>query len=201
LQLARLLARRLNRPLHVTRWSRLFVESNRSLTNHRLWSRFTKDLPADERRAIIDRYWRPHRNVVETAISGAIRTSGRVLHVAVHSFTPRMNGEMRNADIAILFDTGRPGEARFARRWGALLKQHALEIRLRYNYPYRGVADGLATWLRRRHPGTRYLGFELEVNQAVATGRAWRRVGDALASSLAEALASTPSRSRPSGRR
>ncbi len=195
LRLARLLAGRLKRPLLLTRWSRLLVESNRSPTNPRIWSSFTKSLPPDERRSILDRYWLPHRRIVETAIARAINGRGRVVHVAVHSFTPVMNGEVRTADVALLYDSTRAGEARFARLWGALLRRHAPDLRVRYNYPYRGVADGLATWLRRRHPVTRYIGFELEVNQALAAGSDWRRVGEALASSLAEAL--DPGSSRP----
>jgi predicted N-formylglutamate amidohydrolase len=190
LRLARLLARRLERPLLVTRWSRLLVESNRSPTNPRIWSRFTRELPPDERESILDRYWWPHRQAVEAEIAAAIAGGERVVHVAVHSFTPLIDGDVRNADVAFLFDSKRVREAEFARRWSALLCQHAPGMRVRYNYPYRGSADGLATWLRRRHPVARYLGFELEVNQALAAASGWRSVGEALAASLAEALSS-----------
>lgn len=188
LRLARLLARRLERPLLVTRWSRLLVESNRSPTNPRIWSRFTRELPPDERECILDRYWWPHRQAVEAEIATAIAGGKQVLHVAVHSFTPVKDGEVRNADVAFLFDSKRAREAELARRWRALLCQRAPGTRVRYNYPYRGVADGLATWLRRRYPAARYLGVELEVNQALAAAPGWRRVGEALAASLAEAL-------------
>jgi predicted N-formylglutamate amidohydrolase len=188
LRLARLLSRRLGRPLFVTRWSRLLVESNRSPTNPRIWSRFTRELARDERRRILDRYWWPHRREVEAAIGAARARGERVVHVAVHSFTPVMGGEVRNADVALLFDSRRTREAALARRWGALLRRRAPDLRVRFNYPYRGCTDGLATWLRRRQPAARYLGFELEVNQARAAARGWQRVGEAVAASLAEAL-------------
>lgn len=188
LRLGRLLARRLGSPLLATRWSRLLVEANRSDTNPRLWSRFTRRLPLDERRRILERYWWPHRRDVEAAIAAATRKGERVVHVAVHSFSPALDGRARNADVGILFDTRRPREVELARRWCALLRQRAPELRVRRNYPYRGCADGMATWLRRRHPPARYLGFELEVNQALTAGPAWRRVGEAAAESLAEAL-------------
>lgn len=189
LRLARLLARRLGRPLIVTRWSRLLVESNRSSTNPRVWSRFTRDLPPDERERILERYWWPHRRDVEAAIVTASRKGGRVVHVAVHSFTPVLDGELRRADVGVLYDSQRSREAGFARRWGALLlRRYPGELRVRYNYPYRGCADGLTAWLRQRHPAARYLGLELEVNQALAVGSAWRGLGEALAGSLAEAL-------------
>lgn len=188
LRLARLLARRLERPLHVTRWSRLLVESNRSPANPRIWSRYTRDLPRDERQRILERYWWPHRREVEAAIDASIGRADRVVHVAVHSFAPVIEGEVRNADVGILYDSGRPREAELGRRWGALLAAAAPGLRVRLNYPYRGSTDGLATWLRRRFPPSRYLGFELEANQAVATGAGWWKVGVALATSLAEAL-------------
>jgi len=190
LRLGRLLARHLRRPLLATQWSRLLVEANRSPTNPRIWSRFTKTMPRDERQHLLDRYWRPHKQSVEAAIAQAITTGAQVVHVAVHTFTPVMDGVVRNADVGFLFDSKRAGEAQFARRWGALLHQHAPGLRLRYNYPYLGSADGLATWLRRRHPMRGYLGFELEVNQALAAGRGWRPVGAALAASLGAALRS-----------
>jgi predicted N-formylglutamate amidohydrolase len=192
LRLAQLMARRLGprlaRPLLATRWSRLLVESNRSLTNPRLWSRFTKDLSREERQRIVDRYWRPHREEVEAAVEEVVARGGRVVHVAVHSFTPVLDGVARHADVALLFDSARRREAELARRWGALLGERAPDLRVRFNYPYRGSADGLATWLRRRHPETRYLGYELEVSQAVSTSAAWRGAGEALAASLAEAV-------------
>jgi predicted N-formylglutamate amidohydrolase len=204
LRLGRLLARRLERPLLVTRWSRLLVESNRSPTNPRIWSRFTRGLPRDERRRILDRYWWPHRRDVEAAVSAAAKRGRRVVHVAVHSFAPVIDGRVRDADVAILFDSRRPGEAELTRRWCALLRQQAPELRVRRNHPYRGSSDGLATWLRRRHPASRYLGFELEVNQALAAGPGWRGVGEALAKSLAELLRRElpgPGPARPAARR
>jgi len=187
-RLARLLARRLERPLLVNEWSRLLVEPNRAPTNRNVWSRFTRGLPRAEREQILDRYWWPHRRQVEAAVSGAIEQGRPVVHVAVHSFTPILNGEKRNADVSILFDSTRHREAEFARRWGTLLRQQAPGWRLRYNYPYRGSTDGLPTWLRRRYPMARYIGFELEVNQAVATTRRWRELGEALATSLGATL-------------
>jgi predicted N-formylglutamate amidohydrolase len=201
LRLARLLARRLERPLLVTRWSRLLVESNRSPTNPRIWSRFTRELPRDERRRILERYWWPHRRDVEASIRAAIGKGRRAVHVAVHSFTPAIDGEVRNADVAILFDSRLSREAELARRWGTLLRRAAPELRVRYNYPYRGCTDGLATWLRQRHSAARYLGFELEVNQALAVGPGWRGLGEALAESLAEALRDRCSRVASRARR
>ncbi len=188
LPLARLLARKLDQPLLVTRWCRLLVDSNRSPTNPQIWSRYTKGLPPEERALILARYWRPHRQAVEGAVAEALAHGERVVHVAVHSFTPVMAGVVRNADVGLLYDSRRRHESVFARRWAASLRAHAPTLRVRCNYPYLGRGDGLATALRHRHPASRYLGFELEVNQARSTAADWRQLGDRLAVSLAEAL-------------
>lgn len=188
LTLARLLARELDRPLHAVTWTRLFVEANRAPTNRRIWSRFTKDLPKPERDGILDRWWRPHRQTVEAAAAAAVARGKRVVHVAVHSFTPELDGEVRNADIGFLYDSRHKREAGFCRRWAEALRGLDPSLRLRYNYPYSGAADGLSTWLRQRHPESRYLGIELEINQALVGAKGWRRFQDNVAASLREVL-------------
>lgn len=186
--LARSMARKLDRPLLATHWCRLLVEANRSSTNPRIWSRYTKALPAEEREQILERYWRPHRRAVEERIAAALARGERVVHVGVHSFTPVMDGVVRNADVGLLFDSRRKQESAFARRWATCLRAHDPALRVRYNYPYRGLSDGLTTALRRGHPASRYLGFELEVNQALSTAPRGRHLANVLAASLAEIL-------------
>jgi predicted N-formylglutamate amidohydrolase len=188
LPLARHMARRLRTPLLAVTWSRLFVEANRSPTNRRIWSRFTAGLPKEERDRILEKWWRPHRRAVEEAVEKGGR-GGRVVHVAVHSFTPELDGEVRNADVTFLYDSRRKHEAELCRRWAAILHRLDPTLRLRHNYPYLGKADGLATALRKRHPETRYVGVEIEVNQAMVGGRRWRRLQEDLAASLRELLA------------
>jgi predicted N-formylglutamate amidohydrolase len=194
LTLARLISRKLREPLHAVTWTRLFVEANRAPTNHRIWSRFTKSLPLDERRRILAKWWRPHRRAVEEAGAAAIARGRRVVHVAVHSFTPELDGVVRNADIGFLYDSRRKGEAALCRRWGAILSRLDPGLRVRYNYPYSGAADGLTTWLRRRHPQTRYLGVELEINQALVGAQGWRRFQEHVAQSLGELVSEAPRR-------
>jgi predicted N-formylglutamate amidohydrolase len=104
----------------------------------------------------------------------------------VHTFTPRLGDEIRNAEIGLLYDPKRSGERRFSRLWREAIGAAAPDLRVRMNYPYRGADDGLTTHLRRRFPASRYLGFELEVNQALAAGSITqrRRVGRAVTTSL-----------------
>jgi predicted N-formylglutamate amidohydrolase len=189
LQLARVLAGRLRRPLLAITWSRLLVEANRSESNPRIWSRYTAPLPRAERERILERWWRPHRNAVETAVSAGIAGSRRVLHVAVHSFTPRLGGEVRNAEIGLLYDSRRRHEAKLCRRWAAILRRLDPQLRVRFNYPYRGNADGLTTYLRGEFAEARYLGVELEINQELVRSPGWRRFQRRIADSLRELLA------------
>ena len=145
-------------------------------------------LPKDERKRILARWWQPHRQAVEDAAAAAIARGRRVVHVAVHSFTPELDGVVRNADIGFLYDSRRKHEAALCRRWGAILLRLDPTLRVRYNYPYDGAADGLSTALRRRHAETRYLGVELELNQALVGSRGWRRFQEHVAESLRELL-------------
>jgi predicted N-formylglutamate amidohydrolase len=184
LTLASLLARKLRRPLHSVTWSRLFVEANRAPTNRRIWSTYTKSLPKAERDRILERWWRPHRKTVEDAVAKDTARGRQVVHVAVHSFTPELDGEVRNAEIGFLYDSSRKREAAFCRRWAETLRGLDPTLRIRYNYPYSGAADGLTTWLRKRHPETRYLGIELELNQALVGGPRWRKFQDTVTASL-----------------
>lgn len=188
LAVARSLSRRLDRPLLAVSWSRLLVEANRSPTNPRVWSRWTRDLPAAERARILDRYWEPHRRAVMEAVRSGIADAGRVVHLAVHSFTPSLDGRKRTADVGLLYDPGRPGERRLCARWKAILGAIDPALRVRRNYPYLGVADGLTTWLRRRFAADAYLGVELEVSQARLAGPGGRRLTATLAASLERLL-------------
>jgi predicted N-formylglutamate amidohydrolase len=178
----------------------LFVEGNRSETNPRIWSKFTADLPKQERERILDRWWRPHRTEVEKAVASAARKS-RAVHVAVHSFTPELDGEVRNADVSFLYDSRRMAEAALCRRWAAILNELDPELRIRHNYPYRGASDGLSTWLRKQHTESGYLGVEIEINQALVDARGWRTFQQNVASSLAELMATDSEPRRVSARR
>ena len=170
LAVAGFLARHFRLPLRSVTWSRLLVESNRAPTNPRIWSRFTSGLPTAERARILERYWWPHRREVQKAIRTVVASQRRAVHIAVHSFTPVFDGELRNADIGLLYDSRRPGEKALCRRWQEILEGLDPELRVRRNYPYRGAADGLTTWLRRRFSGRSYVGVELELNQALLAG-------------------------------
>jgi predicted N-formylglutamate amidohydrolase len=188
LALARKLARHFGLPLRSVTTSRLLVEANRSPENPRIWSAYTAALPPQERQRILDRHYWPHRRDVEAAVGASVAARRRVVHVAVHSFTPRIDGEIRKGDVGLLYDPARPRERALALRWQGILRDLDPTLRVRRNHPYRGIADGLATWLRRRFPDADYAGFELEVNQAVFEGPRRREIERALVRSLEHLL-------------
>jgi predicted N-formylglutamate amidohydrolase len=189
LDLARTLARSLDAPLVATTISRLLIECNRSLSSRNLFSEYTRRLSDEEKRDLLKKYYIPHRGSVAAVVRSAMRTHGAVVHAGVHTFTPVMKGRMRNADVGLLYDPRRPAEAVFCELWTIALARIAPELHVRRNYPYRGWSDGLTTALRASLPPTRYLGIELEVNQAlVAMSAAWARTRSAIAESLALVL-------------
>jgi len=173
------------------------VDLNRSPRHPRLFSDLTRSLPAGEREAILQQWYRPHRAAVEAAVAEGIDAGRVVLHLAVHTFTPVLDGTVRDVDIGLLYDPSREGERGFCRTWKGLLvprrdgsqsPRHGggPPLRIRMNEPYRGTSDGLTTALRRAHPSGRYLGIELEVNQGlILEGRArWRNTRDRLLESI-----------------
>ena len=180
LPFARRLAARFDAPLVAATTSRLLVDLNRSPHNPAIFSSVTRALPAAERAVILERVHRPHWRRVREALDAVDGRVGReerrdrrdcVVHVAVHSFTPVLNGRVRAFDAALLYDPARSGEADLAARWIRSLREQAPWVRARRNAPYRGDSDGLTTAMRHERPASRYLGIELELNQASIESR------------------------------
>lgn len=183
---ARQLAEQLQAPLHLAEVTRLLVELNRSSGHPVLFSEFTRHLGEHERRLLLERYYFPYRSSVIQTIDQLLSCYGRVCHVSLHSFTPQLNGELRNADIGLLYDPGRRLERDFCVGWQRKILQQAGGWRVRRNYPYRGTADSFVTFLRRRYPAEAYLGLELELNQQwpVQGGEKWELLQELVGTSL-----------------
>lgn len=189
LAVARQLAEQLHAPLYATRVSRLLVEVNRSIGHPSLFSSFTAALSQTDKRRLVERYYRPHRQRVEAALTAQLARHKTVLHVAIHSFTPVLDKEVRRADLGLLYDPRRRRELRLAERLQTSLSALLPALRIRRNYPYHGASDGLTTALRRAY-GPRYLGFEVEINQAlIASSRLMReRIARALCDAITDIM-------------
>jgi predicted N-formylglutamate amidohydrolase len=198
LRLARETAVMLDAALFTSTVSRLLVDLNRSLSHPRLFSEVTRAAAEPVRQEILQRYYFPYRTKVEALIAQAIARGQRVVHLSCHSFTPQLDGKVRNADIGLLYGTERPAEAAFCRQWQIALKARDPDLKVRLNYPYAGNDDGFTTALRPRLPAERYLGIEVEVNQRhiLGTPRHWRRTRELLLGALRDITAQTRA-SRP----
>jgi predicted N-formylglutamate amidohydrolase len=190
LEFARMLARTLDAELLAGRATRLLVDLNRHANPAAPLSELTRVLPPEERATLLARHHAPYRDRAVTFVEHALSLDDPVVHLSCHSFTPRLGGRTRTADVGLLYDPRRPGEVRIVSRWQAAIAQEAPALRTRRNYPYRGVSDGLTQFLRRRTPPERYAGIEIELNQRLLRGSAtrWRAILRMLCRTAKEAL-------------
>jgi len=190
--MARALATAFVAPLVASTVSRLLVDLNRSVGHPRLHYEAIRDAPTELRQRILKHYYRPYRTQAEHWVSQAIADHGHVIHLSSHSFTPELDGKVRNADIGLLYDPARPGEVDLCERWKATLNVCAPNLKVRRNYPYAGKGDGLTAWFRRRLSPGAYVGIELEINQKhiFRAGRHWTELRKVIVESLCRALAS-----------
>ncbi|RAU83194.1 N-formylglutamate amidohydrolase [Pontibacter arcticus] len=170
--------------------SRLLVELNRSINHHNLLSGFTKALTPKEKEKLLDTYYFPYRHKVEKKVDKLASAGRKVLHIAVHTFTPVLDGEERQTDIGLLYDPKRKQEQEICKVWRSKMLEKDSNLQVRFNYPYLGVADGLPTALRRQFGEDEYLGIELEVNQKFALGdqQVWQQLQETITSALREVL-------------
>jgi predicted N-formylglutamate amidohydrolase len=162
------------------KYSRLFVDLNRTITNKSAFSEYYEALDkatVAKAKAQATAYWTEYRAAIEKFVASSLsspkRTASKthaaksepeIVHLGIHSFTPELNGKVRNTDIGILYDPSRPKECELAQVIKAEIKRLHPEMKVRFNYPYKGTSDGLTTTLRKKL-GPRYGGLEIEINQ------------------------------------
>ena len=150
------------------KFSRLFVDLNRTITNKSAFSEYYEALEASDKaaaekaKAQATAYWKEYRDNVEKFVVSNKGTE--IVHLGIHSFTPVLNGKVRNTDIGILYDPARPQERPYANVIKDEIKRLYPDMKVRFNYPYKGSSDGLTTTLRKKF-GQRYVGIEIEINQ------------------------------------
>lgn len=148
------------------KYSRLLVDLNRSPGHKNLFSEFSKPLDTNTRNLILADYYFPYRQNIESLVQAGVENNNRVLHIALHSFTPELNGKVRNTEIGLLYDPTHCQERNFCNLWKLNIQTLLPELRVRSNYPYHGRSDSLPTYLRRKYREN-YLGIELETNQSL----------------------------------
>lgn len=184
--MAKELATAFRAPLVTSMISRLLIDLNRSIGHPRLFSAATRRAQPELRAKIVERHYLPYRVQVERFVRQSVSRGRRVIHISSHSFTPELDGKVRRADVGLLYDPARSGEADLCTRWKASLAALVPALRVRRNYPYAGKGDGLTKHLRQRFPGTAYVGIELEVNQRIVreAGQRWTALRRVLIDSL-----------------
>ncbi len=152
--------------------TRLLIDCNRSLAHSQCFSVLTEHLAAEVKQDLVINYYLPFRNKTEQIIDQYISANHQVLHLSVHSFTPVLNGIIRDADMGLLYDPARTQEKNVAKAWRKHLLEENPNYRIRMNYPYLGISDGFTTTLRRKYKEACYLGLELENNQRLVQNEA-----------------------------
>lgn len=174
--LAKNLAGDLSAPLFYSEVSRLVCDLNRTVRTTGPFARnikpYTQIMTAEE---LLARYYWPYRMKVEETLSNIIKSKSKVLHLSIHSFTPKLKGEVRQADIGILYDPHRSFEKELAHHLKDSFQQQNISgqinatvneyYRIRMNYPYMGTDDGFTTYLRTIFSDESYAGIEIEFNQ------------------------------------
>ncbi len=185
LELAQKIASVTGAILFFTTVTRLLVDTNRSIHNPSLFSEIHRGLPEPQKKKILKDYYLPYRTKVEQAICEILSQAQTVLHISVHSFSPRLKGKVREVGLGLLYDPSRKREKEFCALWKLTLNSLSSGLRIRRNYPYKGISDGVATGMRKVYSENEYLGIELEVNQAMMSDRhTWDEFAKLITSSL-----------------
>ncbi len=167
--------------------SRLCIELNRTEGHRQLFSKYTSSLDPPRKEELLA-FHRSYWNDFIERIQERIDEEQEVMHVAVHSFTPVLDGITRTVDIGFLYDPARSNERSFCMAWRKALATRMPDLALRMNQPYKGISDGFPTALRRLF-STHYGGMELEVNQRFApNGTMEPALTEAIRESLAEVM-------------
>ena len=165
-ELGKALGKSFNAPVVYGKFSRLLVDLNRSKSHKTAFSEMTKVLSRSQRREVLAEFHYPHWNEITMLIDQKIKAGFQVIHIGIHSFTPELDGVVRNAEIGILYDSRRKKEAAQSIKWQNAFRD-LCNLRVRRNYPYDGKMDGLSSGMRKLYSEKQYLGCEIEVNHAI----------------------------------
>ena len=156
----------------LSRHSRLLIDPNRDETSPTLFLTEAEGRPVHlntthlcdaERRRRIERLLRPYH----AELDACVRASAAPTLVAMHSFTPIYQGQVRTIEVGVLFDR----DEDLARRVASALDARGLTVAL--NEPYSGLA-GLIYSIDRHARAHSRQAVELEVRQDLATDPSFR---------------------------
>jgi predicted N-formylglutamate amidohydrolase len=180
---ARELIRRTGSVGVLARFSRLVCDANRPPDSPTwLWQEiggyrptFNREVSDAERERRRRSYWEPYHAAIDRTLAERRRLAGEVLLLAVHTFTPELDGRRREMEIGVLFNH----HATVAERLAGALREEGLRAAL--NEPYSG-REGLMFSVDRHGGEHAVTCLEIEVRQdLVAAAAPARRLGARLA--------------------
>jgi predicted N-formylglutamate amidohydrolase len=120
---------------------------------------FNQNLDAAETQRRIDQYYLPYHRVLHDRLQDRLGEGQSPLLLAIHSFTPLMEEEVREMEVSVVFDDQCPDKAqKFIRSF----EDQGLKVGI--NQPYSGVKGQMySAWYHGRGCGMDYL--ELEMRQ------------------------------------
>lgn len=178
-EIVRELAEALRAPAVLSRFSRLLVDPNRPEGADTLFRaqaegapvELNRNLDDEERTRRLDRLHRPYHDAIHQRLPG----HRAAVLFSIHTFTPVYEGNVRQVEVGVLFDTQEELAARVARAI------HAAGFVTRLNEPYSG-REGLIYAAEHHAQAHGRKALELEVRQDLAVRPEVRaRLVDALA--------------------
>ncbi len=177
LDAAQHLARQLRCSLVAAPYSPSVVDVNRSRGQRGLFSTVTRNAPRQVRNRILSEIHEPYRKDVEAAVSKLMKKDDLLIHLSVHSFATFEPSQAdvdreqrvhnaRRTDLGLLYDTSRAYEVALCLDWYEELFATLPMLRVRRNYPHRGISESLIRSFRQRYSPDRYIGIELQLNRA-----------------------------------
>lgn len=163
----------------------MLVDPNRDEDHPGVFGPTVRRASEAAREQLLARYHRPYRDGVRQRLLSnlmALPPGGRLLHLSVHSFTPRLRGITRPCELGIMYDPGRSEESRLAEQWRRQFAELDPRLRVRRNYPYVGKSIYFQPHLRASLRDRRYLALQIEVSQKLPRRQPerWKRFQDAL---------------------
>lgn len=99
-------------------------------------------------------------------IERQLKKDGFVVHFSIRTFPLKKQGNIRRTDVGLLYDPSSQDEVDLCMDLVDDMWYRAPMLKVRRNYPRRGVEVGVTRRLRRRFSGSDYVGIELWLNRA-----------------------------------
>lgn len=140
-----------NRQIHAPGYVRTLVDG------HPL--SFNQELTAEELERRTERYYIPYHQTLHDRLQDRLGEGKSPILVAMHSFTPKLGDQIREMEVAVVYDEQCP---RIAEKFIEAFREQGINVGV--NEPYSGIRGEMySAWHHGRGSGIDYL--ELEMRQ------------------------------------